>query len=260
MASFLKTTIIQELVSTVKQWPSTVLPTGWLWCNGAAISRTTYSALYNAITLGKGNFTVTLGASAVVTLSTHGLITGDCVELTTTGALYTGLSVNTNYYVIYIDTNTFYLATSYANSLASTKITTSGTQSGVHSLSYCPYGISTSANFLLPDFRGVFPRGAGTNGVLTNANSVAFMGGLGAYQNDREQGHYHAVRQGTTYYGISTDRFTPSGSSPLVSLVSGASQTDVMAREIVTDGTNGTPRTGAETNPANLGINYVIKY
>lgn len=37
---------LHEKVGTVKYWPSSTLPAGWLKANGAAISRTTYAALF----------------------------------------------------------------------------------------------------------------------------------------------------------------------------------------------------------------------
>lgn len=84
-------------------------------------------------------FTVTIAAPGVVTSDSHGLSTGDKVILTTTGALPTGLSVDTYYFIISgtysdgsTDPDTFKLATTKANALAGTSITTTGSQSGAH--------------------------------------------------------------------------------------------------------------------------------
>jgi hypothetical protein len=162
-------------------------PTNYLLANGAAVSRTTYADLYNVLTKDKGTVTISIASPGEVTLSTHGFATGDSIELTTTSALPTGLSVNTNYYVIYENANTFWLATSYANAIAGTKINTSGSQSGVHSLRYCPWGISTATNFLLPDASAASIRGAGTSTAFTSNATIA----LGNYINDQTQGHRH---------------------------------------------------------------------
>lgn len=81
-----------------------------------------------------GTFTVTIASPAVVTKNGHGLYLGQRLQLTTTGALPTGLATGTDYYVIYVDANTFRLATSLANAKAGTAINTSGTQSGTHSI------------------------------------------------------------------------------------------------------------------------------
>lgn len=79
-----------------------------------------------------GTFTVTIAAPGVFTLTGHKLQTGDAITLSTTGALPTGLTAATVYYVVKVDADTFNLATTLANALAATKITTSGSQSGVH--------------------------------------------------------------------------------------------------------------------------------
>ncbi len=78
--------------------------------------------------------TITIAAPGVVSYTSHGLSTGNKVYITTTGALPTGLSVSTTYYVVAVDANSFSLATSLANAVAGTKITTTGSQSGTHTL------------------------------------------------------------------------------------------------------------------------------
>ena len=75
--------------------------------------------------------TITIATPGVVTLAAHGLAANTRIVLNTTGALPGGLSVNTVYYVISPTTNTFTLALTSGGSA----ITTSGTQSGVHTLS-----------------------------------------------------------------------------------------------------------------------------
>jgi hypothetical protein len=78
--------------------------------------------------------TITIASPAVVTRNAHGLLTGAPVYFTTTGALPTGLTANTVYYVTNPATDTFNLSTTLANATAGTKINTSGTQSGTHTL------------------------------------------------------------------------------------------------------------------------------
>lgn len=74
-------------------------------------------------------FTVTIAAPGVLTATAHGLAIGDTVMLETDGALPTGLSVDTVYYVVAtVAANTFSLALT----LGGTAITTSGSQSGIH--------------------------------------------------------------------------------------------------------------------------------
>jgi hypothetical protein len=78
--------------------------------------------------------TITIASPAVITNNAHGLVLGAPVYFTTTGALPTGLTANTVYYVTNPATNTFNLSTTLANAIAGTKINTSGTQSGTHTL------------------------------------------------------------------------------------------------------------------------------
>jgi hypothetical protein len=79
-------------------------------------------------------FTVTIAAPGVVTWTAHGLPTGTAVQLTTTGALPTGLTVATTYFVTSTGANTFTLSATKGGAA----ITTSGTQSGVHTVTTQP--------------------------------------------------------------------------------------------------------------------------
>jgi microcystin-dependent protein len=114
------------------------------------------------------------------------------------------------------------------------------------------FGSADGTHFNVPDFRGIFPRGAGSNGTLTNANGSAFAGTLGTYQNDKMQGHIHPVASGQPVLGDSTGKVPDQGNG----LPIGSAST---IGNPATDGTNGTPRTGTETNPANLAVNFIIK-
>jgi hypothetical protein len=91
--------------------------------------------------------TVTIATPGVMTWISHGRKTGDKLQLTTTGALPTGLTASTTYYVVYVDANSFSLATSVANAAAGTKIATSGSQSGVHTAIACAIDLTLSKAF-----------------------------------------------------------------------------------------------------------------
>jgi len=75
-------------------------------------------------------FSVDLATPATFTCTNHGLSIGDTVTLTTTGALPTGLSTGTTYYVI----TAGFTANTFELSLTSegTPVNTSVSQSGVH--------------------------------------------------------------------------------------------------------------------------------
>jgi microcystin-dependent protein len=146
---------------TINAYAGRTAPANWLACDGSAVSRTTYATLFGVIAPVVGTFTVTIAAPAVVSLTAHGFITGDAVYLTTTGALPTGLVANTLYYIVRVDANSFNLATSLANAIAGTKITTTGSQSGTHTINACPYGLGDgSTTFNVPDLRGRVAAGA----------------------------------------------------------------------------------------------------
>ena len=71
--------------------------------------------------------TITIAAPGVVTWTGHGLSAGDPIRFTTSGALPTGLAINTTYYVKQVlSANTF----TVSSSVGGAAITTSGTQSG----------------------------------------------------------------------------------------------------------------------------------
>lgn len=80
---------------------------------------------------------VTIASPAVVSC-TLGLPEGTAITFQTTGQLPTGLSPGVTYYVKYIDSTSFNLSATYGGAA----ITTTGTQSGVHSIS--PRGIKLS--------------------------------------------------------------------------------------------------------------------
>jgi microcystin-dependent protein len=113
------------------------------------------------------------------------------------------------------------------------------------------YGNNSANDFKVPDMRGIFARGVGTNGVLTNANGAAFSGTLGTYQNDSFQGHWH-----NTPLGVSTNT---AGGAGIYYKVWYNDNPTTTVQGAITDGTNGVPRTGAETSPASIGVNYIIK-
>jgi hypothetical protein len=71
--------------------------------------------------------TISIAAPGVVTWTGHGLAVNDTIRFTTTGALPTGLAINTTYFVKEVlSANTFTVSTSAGGAA----VTTSGTQSG----------------------------------------------------------------------------------------------------------------------------------
>lgn len=111
-------------------------------------------------------FTVTIATPGVVTWTAHGLANGTAVVLSTTGALPTGLVAATTYYVVSVATNTFQLAATKGGA----SITTSGTQSGVHTVTTQPTPtIDYATGFVM----GAPIGGGGANDILKISASMA---------------------------------------------------------------------------------------
>jgi len=170
--------------------------------------------------------------------------------LTTDNALPTGLSVNTNYYVIYLNANTFNLASTLALAIAGTGLQTTSAGAGTHTLRYCPFGISTVNNFLLPNTSNVYMRGANVAARTIAAQaSIAYPAlSVGLLKNDRMQGHIHGIATASTHGAAGAYDFD-SGT--------GTSRYSTTPKD---DSTNGIPRTGTTSEPQSIGMNYIIKY
>ncbi len=76
--------------------------------------------------------TITIASPAVVTCTSHGLLAGLRVLFNTSGTLPTGIVSGAFYFIINATTNTFNLAPNIGGS----PISTSGVQSGTHTLWY----------------------------------------------------------------------------------------------------------------------------
>jgi microcystin-dependent protein len=148
-------------------------PTGWLLCDGSSVARATYVSLWAAVHTDKGAATITIASPGVVTFTAHGLANGSAVHFTTTGALPTGLSPSTTYYIVGVTTNTFNLALTRGGAA----INTSGSQSGVHTLVHAPFAVppGSTTHFLLPDTRGLVLVGGG--GTSLSFDAIGEAGG-----------------------------------------------------------------------------------
>ena len=240
-------------VGVIRPFSGRATPTGHLLADGTAVSRALYPTLFDKLCYTVGTGTITIAAPGVVTLVAHGFTTGDSLYITTTGALPTGLSVNTLYYAITVTADTFRLATSRANALVPTPITTTGSQSGTHTIVDCAWGLGDgSTTFNLPDLRESVPVGTGTRGAGVTAHDTF---NLGEFKDDRFQGHWHNIY--TTGSGGGSIRFVTDTTSNSVLGVTGSI---VQVREAVTDTVNGTPRTGTTTRTKQVGVRYAVQY
>lgn len=110
---------------------------------------------------------------------------------------------------------------------------------------------SAATHFKLPDLRGAFLRGTGSHGSQNMANGSDFAGqAVGSFENDQFQGHR------TNFTATSNEAINGGAYVSHGDIQSGTLN---VYPTIVTDGVNGTPRTGDETRPFNAGILYCIK-
>lgn len=155
---------ISAITGMIMMYPNATPPTGYLLCNGQAVSRTTYTDLFTvtSTTYGVGDgsttfnvpnlssrfplgyaasaptkiFTFASRASNVITITgadnhAHNeLQTGQAVLYTAASGAMTGLTHNTTYYVIRVSATTFSLATSIADANAGTVIALSSDGTG----------------------------------------------------------------------------------------------------------------------------------
>jgi len=222
-------------------------PSGWLLCDGSAVSRTTYSSLYLVVgtTYGAGNGSTTFNvpnlqgrvvigvgtgtkvatfasrSSNVITvtgisnIANNEFQTGQAVVYHTSGSVITGLTNDATYYLIRTGNLTFSLATTLALAVAGTVITLSGDGTGTQT-----FTLTMVANALAES-------GGEQKHALTTAELAS---------------HTHGVQQGSGAPGSSY--WYPYGTSPIYQNVP-------------------TTATGGDTQHNNLqpyvALNYIIK-
>lgn len=157
---------VSAVTGMIVMYGSATPPTGFLLCNGQAVSRTTYADLFAILStsygVGNGSTTfnvpdlrssfpvgygqktkaftfldaaVNTGTDVITVTSNQFLYTGQAVVLSNSGgALPTGLSATT-YYIIYVSDTTIKLATSRANADDGTAVDiTAAAGGGTHTL------------------------------------------------------------------------------------------------------------------------------
>lgn len=251
-----------EQIGTVIPYSGVSVPSAnYMFADGSAISKTTYSAAAAKWIIDKGAVSFSSSSGLLGTFVAHGLSTGARVSFTTTGSLPTGISADTTYYVIYVSADTFRLATTEANALAGTAIAYTNAGSDC-SLVSCPWGIKDADEMYLPNFEGWVPVGAGQATINARAKDSL---SLGAAVEDRDQKYVGAfsVRgvAGTSPIMAASGAFSFASGSSSASIAYNGAGSD---RDTVTfNNENSTsPHTarvstyGRETKKA---INYIVR-
>ena len=108
-----------------------------------------------------------------------------------------------------------------------------------------------STTFALPDLRGIFVRGSGSQTI----SGITYNKTFAAKEGDALQGHYHEFNYSSGIRGTSA----PSSNIDLINAAPTGTLSDRVGA-LITNGTNGTPRTASETRPANIALLYCIKF
>jgi hypothetical protein len=235
-------------------------PAKWMIEDGSSLLRSSYPVCWANLHSVIGTCTISIASPGVVSYTLHPFVTGDCVHFTTTGALPTNISPSTGYYVIVVDGNTFRFAATYADAIAGTAINTSGTQSGVHTLVWSPWGIADSTHFYIPDTRGLLVEGHGTGASAPVYNpwlSSTYTGRLGQYKQDQMQ-----VITGS-FETITPNIYTFTGAFSSVTsqqaFDSGGANSGRGRRVSFTTENSPNARTGLITNGPRVGKNRIIR-
>lgn len=209
----------------------TKAPSSWLICDGSAVSRTTYSTLFNTL-CPSATVTFDTGSNQVIWTS-HPFVVNDRVVFTTSGSLPSGMTASTTYYVkSVVDANTFTLA----SSVGGPTLTMSGTPTGVHTGRAVGHGLGNgSSTFNVPDLRGEFLRGYDfSRGIDTGRY-------IGSFQDHQLEDHTHTFPF--------TSASVPGYAYPVSGTAAGTQTTSVPA-----SGNHGT-----ETRSRNVAVSFIIK-
>lgn len=126
-------------------------------------------------------------------------------------------------------------------------------------------------NFVLPDLRGAFLRGAGTHtgqSGLTMENGTAYAGpNVGSFQEDLFQGHKHQISDPGHKHSVKYYHEWANWGGNRAAFHSGSSSgsqvhtntTGVTVEEPTADPAYGSPRVDAETRPFAAGVKFIIK-
>lgn len=169
---------------------------------------------YTITAYNSGTVTVSIATPGVVTFTNHGFLLGQQVQLMTTGALPTGLTVSTTFYVIPINANSFSLATSLTNAAAGTAINTTGSQSGIHTLTGLTIGLTTPKTSSSGGFRAL-----STTDTVLSSDDGKILQVVGtcalALTAAASIGNFSCYLENTATTGIQIITITPNGTDAI---------------------------------------------
>ena len=246
-------------VGAVMPFASVTVPTGFVICNGAEYSRTTYADLFAFLSF--TDATCDTNSNTTLTMDSTALVGAGF------GVSGTGIPVGTTVSSV---TNSTTLVLSQAATATASNVT----------LTFTRWGVGTSdSNFRVPDFRGEFLRGhdagrgvdsgrllgssqdyatkehshtfgTGTDGGSGEQHNIGFLRVYGlynyGYRNDYGPVHYYDVS--SSY----VKKFSTAGA------ISSNPGVDKVTTSTISQA-NGNP-SSIETRPRNLAVQYCIKF
>ena len=262
----------------IMPFAAALAPTGWLICDGAPISRTTYANLFSAIrtTWGIGDDSASFvlpdfrgkfirGRSAASTNDPDKL-----ARTAQTASTFTRASCVTTNLQAYV-------------TLASTtgiSVGMSITGSNIPANTFIG-SIDSATQFSMVQQDGSTAQNATGSGTVTLTFSQSALGNfVGSVQGDKFQGHKHNVSGNTAnesahthnsgYWAnqvnytsgsqgawLTTFAFDQFATSAGTAHLHGVNLDSAVPKN---DGSNGEPRPGTESRPLNANVNYIIKY
>jgi microcystin-dependent protein len=218
-------------------YAASTAPTGWLWCDGTAYSRTTYATLFAAIgtTWGAGDTTTTFNVPDLRGQFMRGY--DDRAPATSQDTTtFTGTTTNASATISSIS------ATITAYLYAGMKISGTGIPAGATISTVSSTSITISAN-------------ATASGTVTITVGRTFA----SAQDDFYENHSHAVTDPGHTHGITLSGFN-GGSSGVFNQPVTYSSDNIVTGTRTTGLTVNTSTTGnVETRPKNYAVLYIIK-
>jgi microcystin-dependent protein len=238
------------------------LPAGYLWCDGSAVSRTTYSALFAAIGTAHGTGD---GSTTFNVPDLRGRFLRGSDNMTTGAAARDPGRTSRSAAVA----GTWTLAGSSTVSASSTVtvtstanialgMTVSGTNIPANSIVIAILS-STTIQIGNTSSTAVNATATGSAITLTFSNS-ATANFVGSVQTDAIQGHDHSTAGDQTPSNDSQLVGSGGVTRNLLTITSTGTQNWTRTGTPTSDGTNGTPRTSTESRPINSNANFIIKY
>ncbi|MDI7224670.1 hypothetical protein [Leptospira santarosai] len=214
--------------------------------NGQAISRTTYSTLWNLV---RRNITGIVPATDRINSINHGCVEGQLIKFAFTGG---GITALTNYYVRNPTSADFQISATATGTILD--LTSSQTGEMVTNVEW-GFG-DGSTTFNVPCRNGLFVRNTGVHSSRAKMSGGNYDGGaVGFAGQDQIPPHAHQF-----YYNLNSNTSTNGGTATgigagpdsMSSSSTNGPNPGYSIRSVIADGSKGNPNTGNEAAPASV--------